>query len=615
MPITYSSITELLQQHFSVSENPTPSAVQRYRNHVSTLNSYLAFCGKSTASNVGAELGSAFDSRLRAYLDQVQVVARTRRDRASHLRLVYRLHQGANAKPSQKVTDPSCFSGMLRQKVAESGLSIERLAELAHITPATLLKWIRGKRPEARHEAAVHRLESALSVGRNGLTRHIHTQGEEALPAPATPSHRARIAERPKHNLFLSEPEFPDQFRAEWGSLIDYKTSAFPTLERQTRGRWRLIPIGVSAALSQFAVRGSMACPTADNVIGRLRSFFGVLTKLPIEHGGIPWNSTPPITLAWLAHPHALNCYLSWLTAQSGGIQHSGHKVFALIVCNLLRPNTGFLWQQPSTYRNRLPEDYRPASDEAWQEMCAKSHKLLRDYTRSSNSLSRKPEEPIAHLLELPDPLRPLREAICKIEADAAAAPPGSITEARHKRNALVMALLLANPLRARTWMSMTWLPSGQGTLQGSPSQGWRIQLQPQHLKTGEFQKGRAYSVKLANWVKPMLDEYIEEYRNTLLAGNQSDYLLVGGRKGRIWEGFGKTVFNLTRRYIPGSPGFGPHAVRHLVATSWLRKYPGDFLAVAELLNDNLTTVLANYAHLRRDDSFARYEAYIDTLT
>ncbi|MBQ5942252.1 hypothetical protein J8847_19725, partial [Massilia sp. AB1] len=88
-------------------------------------------------------------------------------------------------------------------------------------------------------------------------------------------------------------------------------------------------------------------------------------------------------------------------------------------------------------------------------------------------------------------------------------------------------------------------------------------------------------------------------------------YLLIGDSIGGLWKGISKTILRLTRRYIPGSPGFGPHAVRHLVATTWLRKNPGDFLTVAELLNDSLKTVLENYAHLRRDDSFARYEAQI----
>ena len=56
------------------------------------------------------------------------------------------------------------------------------------------------------------------------------------------------------------------------------------------------------------------------------------------------------------------------------------------------------------------------------------------------------------------------------------------------------------------------------------------------------------------------------------------------------------------------------HAFRHLVATDWLTQHPNDFLTVAELLNDKFDTVMTNYAHLKRDISFSRYEEHINRL-
>lgn len=56
------------------------------------------------------------------------------------------------------------------------------------------------------------------------------------------------------------------------------------------------------------------------------------------------------------------------------------------------------------------------------------------------------------------------------------------------------------------------------------------------------------------------------------------------------------------------------HAFRHLVATDWLSQHPNDFLTVAELLNDKLDTVIRNYAHLKRDTSFSRYEQHINQV-
>ncbi len=77
------------------------------------------------------------------------------------------------------------------------------------------------------------------------------------------------------------------------------------------------------------------------------------------------------------------------------------------------------------------------------------------------------------------------------------------------------------------------------------------------------------------------------------------------------WESLDRHIQKLTKILVPESPGFGAHAFRHLVATDWLTKNPNDFLTVAELLNDRLETVIAHYAHLKKDQSFDRYENYV----
>ena len=46
-----------------------------------------------------------------------------------------------------------------------------------------------------------------------------------------------------------------------------------------------------------------------------------------------------------------------------------------------------------------------------------------------------------------------------------------------------------------------------------------------------------------------------------------------------------------------GKPGFGAHAFRHIVATDYLKRYPGAFKLVADLLCDRLETVIKEYGH------------------
>jgi integrase len=75
-----------------------------------------------------------------------------------------------------------------------------------------------------------------------------------------------------------------------------------------------------------------------------------------------------------------------------------------------------------------------------------------------------------------------------------------------------------------------------------------------------------------------------------------------------------KQVYKLTSTLIPNCAGFGPHALRHLVATDWLMKNPNDFATVSELLNDSIEVIMNNYIHLRKDIAFSRYENYVKNI-
>ncbi|MFS2135763.1 site-specific integrase [Duganella sp. Dugasp56] len=611
MAIPYSDLIEKIKSHVGFDTEDNFSALQQFRNYLSALNGYLAFCGKTVDANVGFELSTKFDERLPKYLASLEVAPRTRADRATQLRAIQRIYQqGVAQRPRQQVqgTGLATFTDQLRRLVAAVNVAPKTLAKQNGVDPNTLRRWLAGAKPRPDTFPALRRLESRFGLERDTFVQLIEKETNSALVTSVAPAWRLTLAARTQSKIGFSEKELSATFLQEWRGLVEYKVAAIHSLERQGKGHWRQIPMSMSMALSDLAAKGNMRCPSADMFITKFRQFLGVILRLAPEMGGLSWTNAPEQSLAFCAYPKALECYLQWMTDQSGGIRHKGQSVFASFVASLLRPQTGYLWQQPAQFRCKLPEEIRPQTDDAWQRMCEKTHNFLRAYIRSSTGTSRSPEEPIANLLALPEPFKPVRQAIERIQQEAAASLPGGINQARHKRNALLLALLLSNPLRVRSLASLTWLPNGQGSLRGSSITGWRIVLLPVQLKNGGSQK-RTYSVKVADWVKPLLDEYMEEYRDTLLEGKNSQYLLVGDKKGGIWLGLSSTVLKLTRRYIPGSPGFGPHAFRHLVATTWLRQNPGDFLTVAELLNDSLATVLANYAHLRMEDSFARYES------
>lgn len=611
MTFDYNDLNERLRLHFGLTDSdpsqPCTSGVQQYRNHLSTLNSYIAFLGKTIDSRISNELDSSFDNNLRAYLEAMQIAERTRRDRRSQLRTMQKLYNEMRGQSSKPLNKSTSLSEFLRIEIAKTGLAPKTLAKKHGICTSAMQRWMRGAEPNVRGIPSLRRLEQALSLERDTLIKLLQPQTE--TPDIPTPAFRSRFAAREPHGLRLAESELSPRFKQEWLALLDYKTTDFPTLERFSKGLWRMIPRSMSLHMSELATSGSMVCPAADVVIGSLRTFFGVITKI----SGL--TSPDDYSLSLLAHPRVLDFYLRWLTERSDGIKHNGQKVFCQFAASLVRPESGFLWQQPALFRDRLPADLRPDSDDAWRELCFKSNKMLRLYIKKSNGVSRRPEEPIARLLESDEPLQEIMKAIAAIDRAAAAAAPGSMQEATLRRDALLLAMLLANPLRARTITCLTWFQHGGGTVTGSPEEGWRIQLDANHLKNGDANRSRKYDVRVAQWVKPRLNAYLDEYRSTILNGHSSRYLFVSSRQSDYpWQDMKGRISKLTKKYIPGCPGFGPHAIRHLVATNWLKRHPGDFLTVAELLNDSLATVLTSYAHLKRDDSFSKYEEEIERL-
>lgn len=609
MQTRYIELIDKLKNYLSPNSDVDKTALQRFRNYMSALNGFLTFCGKTQESYIGTELGANFDSKLAAYLAIIDVAVRTRSDRAAQLRAIRNLHF---TKPRQQDVRPrgSCFADELRKHVAIAAVPPKTLAREVGIDSTTFRNWLGGAQPRKANVPGLRRLEVRLGVERDSLVNLIENR-IGAAPLVDTPAFRTKLSERTETGVSIPAANLPSEFLNEWKQFYEYKTSGVLKLQRSANGKWREIPRTISLTVCTLAQRGNMTCPSAEIHSGVLRNYFGTLIRIFSEESPHILLEPSTVSLAWCAHPQLLERYLRWLSEQSNGLRHGGHKKFAATISSMLRGQTGYLWQQSEIFRTRLPSELQPKTKKEWQVMCEQSYKFLREIVSSSNGKSRIPEEPIAHLLELEDPFKPVFDAIKSIQADAACSLPGGIRQARHKRNALLLALLLSNPLRLRTLACLTWTGNSQGTIQGSVESGWRIVLQPPHLKNGNSKNARSYNVKIADWVKPLLDEYITEYRDILLRGRKSPYLFVADGEIGIWHELGRTVFRLTKRYIAGSPGIGPHAFRHLVATTWLRKNPGDFLTVAELLNDKLSTVMENYAHLRRDDSFSRYEAQL----
>ncbi|MDP3457035.1 hypothetical protein [Methyloversatilis sp.] len=615
--LTYHELDRLLPTHLGLTSDVADTAAnasQQLRNYRSTLNSFLAFVGKTTDSRVGVELTTQFDESLSQYTELLDVAPSTRRDRRSHMKRYHELFcvQRDNAKKPLKRT--TTLSETLREAIAKRGVPPKTLAKSIGVSTSAVQRYLVGALPNRRGVPGLRRLEAALGLDRDSLTKLVKEDADkdDAREIPvAEDEFRLRLAKNTADTYYLAYSDICSRFELEWREFFAYKTAVSPIFERSEKGAWRLIPANLSSIESPLLKMGSAVSPTAKIALDRLRAFFGYLAR-PIETGGRSIPSASTQSLAWLVVPAATNGYLEFITHRSAGLVHFGQKGFAQFISSLANPKTGYLRQRPEL-RSALPMDVRPETAGEWDRLCDHAYKAARQWIQRAKDMSREPDAPIASLLALDAPLQPVIAAVERIGQLAARAPSGGLVQARHKRDALLIAFVISNPLRLRSLQSLTWKPDNTGSIYRTPA-GWRVRLSRPMLKNGDGKAGKRYDVAIAMWVGNLIEEYVEEFRGTLLAKSQSTYFFVANRRAKPWKEMSRHVLRLTTRHVPATNGFSLHAFRHLVATDLLKRHPNGFVTAAVLLNDSPETVIRSYAHLQRDDSFVVHHDYLETL-
>jgi len=620
---------QLIEQHRHRISTPTDSdklndrRTQVFRNQLSTLNSYLAFVGKSEQNLVGSELLKCFDARCKEYLLNWKTNPKARSDRQSHLRA-----WNLTAKEIQQATSPVKelpFHQVLRQQLALQNLTPHVLGKKIGLGKSGLQRWLAGAFPNQKGIPALRRLETALGLRRGHFEELLpnQVQVEKAKAPPAIPY---RERSQWQHYAFRRN-DFSPSFLDEWREFLEYKTCISPEFKRN--GVWRLLPQDeIKSAPDSLCMLDGEGCPTASLTLHRIRYFLGFLCLSanppekwaenikqqriqkgvvspgePVWRAGLGLASDEVQSLAMLANAKFVNAFLRFMKMGSNGIIHGGHNSFATFVAELTRPETGYLWQQPHFARAIAPEILK---GKTWTEFCAEAHKTAKEWKKVSKNMSRNPDEPLRPLLDLKEPLLPLFRAINELDQLAAEAAPGSREQAEHKRNALLIAFLVSNPLRIRTISLIRWNANNTGNLYRHPDENWHVRL------TGNNQKNKR-GTSLTDYdailglpdLAPRLEEYLEIYRPVLIRKRpHSEWLFPNALTGGKHLSLNKTFAELTKRHIPEVISFGPHGVRHLVATDFLNKSPSNFRGVAHLLNDSIETVLKNYDREKLNRAF-----------
>ena len=625
-----STYGQLIERHLArLQKNTKPEAYNQVsKNHLTALRAFMRHHHRSETTSIGSELAEEFDAAVKTHLAVSELSERTRADRRSILnawRLTF-VEQGLTSdglsriKARRLVTEAgqTPFEATLKSAIKRANTTAKAAARKAGISTSALQRWTSGAIPNVRTVDTLHRLDAVLGLETGALAKALAQTTQTAITKAADPnpqgatSYRERLRQHIREPYQVKEHELTPQFVQEWRRFFDYKTAIHPaSLLRSTSGRWALTDAKVSAVKpSQLVSRGNAVSASASVAWVRVAGFLGFL-RLPTERGGYGVDADKAQALAWLADAPAINAYMQFMADRSGGVCHTSHSVFAGLLISLTNPKTGYLTQCPALFE-RLPADVLNGRTPV--EMCHQACEIARAWKSQSSGKSRNPLDAIRSLVELDEPLAPVIQAMGTLRRIGNAAASGSKTELLARRDELILGLLVACPLRAKNLQTLTYHPNNTGSIYRTSAGQWRVRIALSNLKNGGSKRALGiYDVPLAGWLNSRLDDYVATVRPHLVQGTDPGYLLLTDEGNRL-SNFTSLVHRLTRSYIPGCMGFGPHAFRHIVATDWLKKHPNDFLTVSELLGDTVDTVIREYAHLKQDVAFARYETYVSGL-
>jgi integrase len=623
MSTTYADLISIHKLHLKKTCSPK-SLRQITSNHVTALRKFLHFNGKVESSQIGDEMHRRFDDCLHAHLDGSGLGPRSQSDRRSLLKLWHDTFSSTKNGPAEIVrgrerrsaesTSPQATPFELGFKAAlrAVNLSPRNAAVAAGVSVAALGRWSRGALPNGRSSETMLRVETVLKLQPGTLNDLWKQSLQKKESSIGSNSYRERHKSLISSEYVLKLDSVSAQLTNEWARYFQYKTSLIPPrkLVRASNAIWYCAERAeATSPLTPYNSTSTKYCASAGIAWHKTRSYLGFIC-LDKKQGGYGRAVSEAQTIAWFAVPEAVDAYLEFMTCRSGQLRHGGHKTTCAMVISLTRATAGY-FPQNSELIASLPDDI--TNGRSWNDLCEETAGVAKLWKTQARDVSRDPAIPLQIFLQDKNPLSLVFSAMDRLSYLSTRMLSGSKAQARAKRDELILGLIISNPLREKNLINLTLKMNNSGSFYKSASGNWRIRLEGRQFKNRNKMDGQTYDVPVAAWLHPMINEYVTIFRKTLIGqGSDSEFLLVSSRDGNRMLELSRQVFKITKEHIPNCPGVGCHAFRHLVATDWLTHFPNDFLTVAELLNDTIEVVLRNYAHLKKDVAFARYEKYVE---
>lgn len=512
---------------------------------------------------------------------------------------------------------PTPFIQSLVSLIGET--PVTHVAKQAGIPRDMLFGWLAGKTPRSSSASYVKRLEGFFGVERDLLTQLSGmklTGVRQFIGGEAAPIEYRNQFGKLTRTLYGIKPNEDSPLRQQWTEFLTYKTAVAPLYKRTKRGKWRFSPCPLTAVTpaNWWAFLDGREVASARTGWQNTGTYLGWL-KIDSNLGGGGYSESEVHTMAWLAVPDYLEKYLSWRTERAGK-RNQGFMQFLSFVAALVRPRYGYLRQRPEMQQT-LPARFH---EESWDSLCERQFELVEQIISAyfyEIEVSRDSFEPIKHIIESSSPMQAMADMVQRLRADR---PIGGNKrrEAIWSRNLVLIKLLLSNPLRKRNLAHLTWKADNTGNLYQRVDGSWWIKIPKGQFKNSHGAAGDCdYDSPVHPSVWRDIERYITQHRPHLMVASTDLFFLTmkapGATEHRPWIELGQAVSALTSKYLIRCQGVGPHAFRHLVATSILKADGGDYKTAAQVLNDRVHTVEKHYAHLRSGDGANRMAELLES--
>ena len=616
-----------------------------------TGSSDCAWMGDSVAFEGRLKLAKVEDSKIRSALSQfrstvcsvIELRSPTNNLWESYLR-AHQRHVRAGGKlvlMGKKSFILRCFNAtgidrkrLYARKILVHGATFERIRELEHSLAADgeLTCWL-------------------INMSDNNAEK-FQTEYSKRVSGAVT------------FNYAFAFEEWPEDAKREWSELFLLRTEPLKAsrkwhLELEHRKRKKLFTWRIR--------KNDGACPSADNRRQELEWFYGWCLLPPVllpDGTKNYWRSGPDrtinkkeLTLALMTDQELFDGYLDFrkahtlteqqvIAGERGRFNRSCNN-FVEFTSSLLNPASGFIYLRKDLFFR--PDDATTAPnnlashvgyeffneelakkvkvtdpDERWLYFCKglRSYMELIKANEFDPSLVTRERDPIANILALDDPMQAIVELRQKLDDSE---PVIEYWRHFHHRKKLFFLLMSVCPLRVLQYAFM----SGKHLTKMEASSGrravYRIHFQKDEFKNERFIREKDYELNLPEDFTAFIDSYLaydwpalngrlftkdERVFSAGLTSNVVNSSAPTNKQLNKWitHQLQKLCVETTARHLGEkykTPGFGPHSMRHIKATSII-KLTGSYEEAALHLWDAIETVKRAYAHVTRVEQLAQ---------